>query len=1250
MGSELEGLFATQVDADEVEADIMARMLGASRAGVDTSASASAVSQLVASTRAAIRSAKQARGTQPHALDRLRFKLQMLLELQRARAAATSGTGGTEAEGAGPDFGTVLDVGDAVRLGIATPQEAAASAGTRARPPPATAGPAVAEAESSLGPVVSGSGMGPRSAALSSPHPGEGSSTPHSQPRARQRGRPSPRAQPLARTRGPQARQSRQGTRGEGFEDDDADADDDDDGDDDDQEEVESERESDETASDGQPMWEADVRGTIRDDSERRSYARRVRMWLASGAGGADVAVGGQGRTQLWLPEEPAETLLPYQRTALRWMWLLHGQAVGGIVADEMGLGKTAQVLSFLGALRHSGAGGGKVPPKPTGGRQPQLAAGAAADGVSVASSMPSAAAHTTTAATAPQPRFKTEEQVAAAAPRLPCLVVCPATLLAHWFREATMWYAPLRVMVVHDSGWAIARHGWSVERALREARRERYDLVLMTYAGVRQHRGLLTAPGVRWQYVVLDEAHSIRNAVAEVTEVVKTLRCPHRLALTGSPVQNNLRELWSLVDFVFPGRLGDAPTFETTFAAPIAAGGWASASPAAQAMAFERAVVLRDSIRPYLLRRHKRDVATQLPAKTERVVFCPFTPLQMRCYLAYTESDEVALAAAGRRMAFKAMSVLRSICNHPWLVAGGRMTHRALASDKPAKSGAHDRWGVSGDDNGNDSASLSEGSGRAWGPRSGPLDPALQRLVTQEPGLFADAPRWWDSGKLRVLVSKMAEWKRGGHRCLVFCQGVRMLGVLEELCDAHGWTFKRMDGSTPVRRRQAMVDQFNGDPDCFAFLMTTRTGGIGLNLTGANRVAIVDPDWNPSTDAQARERSWRLGQKREVQVCRLLSKGTIEERIYQRQVFKTVMQRRVLANPDQKSRFLAGDLMDMFSIDARRVPLVPEDLPRRRTPLDAGRDDSDPDSDAGADDGGAGESGAGSSRQRHGTGAAAAGAAASPHPGSGSGSETPDDAGSTAAAEQPALAKHDSFVTELLGAAARGAGAGDEAEGRAAQLMQSAASVDVSLRREARLAARRAASMIRRPRRDGQRKSMSVAESASGQRARASTASARAVRDSSPSRGAKRARSEAEEDDGRPLPATSLVGTSYRDDSPGVLRLPLRVNTPGAVVAANLGRSAKQAAAAELLARGEQAGTQHKRARSLFAGAVAGIGELEAGTDAVLHSSSLLARLRQLHRARQPMQAAASAVSRDGSRSARISGARGGAMRGWDS
>ncbi|KAJ3186290.1 hypothetical protein HDU85_007730 [Gaertneriomyces sp. JEL0708] len=547
------------------------------------------------------------------------------------------------------------------------------------------------------------------------------------------------------------------------------------------------------------------------------------------------------------MPGDIYSILFEYQRTCTRWLWELHSQDTGGIIGDEMGLGKTIQMISFLAGLSFSGLLNG------------------------------------------------------------PVLIVCPATVLRQWVQEFHRWWPPFRVVILHSTGTGLGQDGAidsddpDVEddvfipsdddaseaedrrggiRTRRATRRkpkkpkkisakqskmlqkagkliervvQRGHIVLTTFAGVRVYSSKLLP--VTWSYCILDEGHKIRNPDAEITLACKQLRTPHRIILTGTPIQNNLTELWSLFDFVFPGRLGTLPVFQSQFAVPISIGGYANASNVQVQTAYKCACVLRDLISPYLLRRMKSDVATDLPKKSEQVLFCRLTDLQRKEYVNFLNSGEVTSILDGRRHALYGIDLLRKICNHPDLLDRKEMEHT-----------------------------------RNYG--------MLER-----------------SGKMKVVQALLRMWRSQGHKALLFCQTRQMQDILEKFLAKEGYNFRRMDGSTPIRNRIAMVDEFNESPAIFVFLLTTKVGGLGINLTGANRIIIYDPDWNPSTDVQARERAWRVGQQKEVVVYRLMTAGTIEEKIYHRQIFKQFLTNKILKDPRQRRFFKSNDMRDLFTL-----------------------------------------------------------------------------------------------------------------------------------------------------------------------------------------------------------------------------------------------------------------------------------------------------------------------------------------------
>jgi DNA excision repair protein ERCC-6 len=380
--------------------------------------------------------------------------------------------------------------------------------------------------------------------------------------------------------------------------------------------------------------------------------------------------------------------------------------------------------------------------------------------------------------------------------------------------------------------------------------------VLVTTYRGLHTYIDEL-AP-IEWGYTALDEGHQIRNRATDASKACKQLNTWHRIILSGTPVQNNLRELFSLFEFVYPGLLGaDLRDFSEHFEIPIREGHHRGASSLAIATGERCSKTLRETVKPYMLRRVKADVADSLPPKTEQVFFCKLSLQQENIYEAALDSPEVrrVFDNRGGRQAdvFSAIDKLRKICNHPDL----SYKSRAEIAD--------------------------------WGNPD-------------------------RSAKLQVLVELLRVSKRFGHKTLVFSQVLDILTIVERFLLTEGISFVRMDGRTPQAERQPLVDRFNHASDIDVFLLTPQTGGVGLNLTGADRVIIFDPSWNPATDRQAIERAWRLGQTKPVKIYRLLTPGTIEEKMYRKQLYKQFVSDRVMSDTEFNRYMDTSNLFDLFT------------------------------------------------------------------------------------------------------------------------------------------------------------------------------------------------------------------------------------------------------------------------------------------------------------------------------------------------
>nr|QDO16230.1 DNA excision repair protein ERCC-6 [Lingulodinium polyedra] len=355
------------------------------------------------------------------------------------------------------------------------------------------------------------------------------------------------------------------------------------------------------------------------------------------------------------------------------------------------------------------------------------------------------------------------------------------------------------------------------------------------------------------WHVVVLDEGHKIRNPDSLGTLAVKRLQTARRIVLSGAPIQNGLQELWSLLDFARPGCLGTLPTFQEELANFIEAGGSAGVDQARAATAYQMANALRELTKPWVCRRTKLEVmdTIKLPDKQEQVLLCHLTAEQYAAYLCFLQARQGCAQDAGQ--AAFAINSLRKLCNHPDLLIGQQ--------------------------------------GREAVPKS---------MWSSE-----------RSGKLKVLAQVMKQWRAEGHRVLVFVQTKMMCQVIQHWMDLEGYCHLPLDVKVPVHKRISTIEEFNANTEYFAMVLTTRIGGVGLNIIGADRVVLFDPDWNPMTDLQARERAWRIGQNRDVVVYRLILAGTIEEKIYQRQARKHGLSQKVLLDPGHWNLFRrVGDLL----------------------------------------------------------------------------------------------------------------------------------------------------------------------------------------------------------------------------------------------------------------------------------------------------------------------------------------------------
>ena len=521
-------------------------------------------------------------------------------------------------------------------------------------------------------------------------------------------------------------------------------------------------------------------------------------------------------------------TLRPYQLEGVRWMVGLAEAGVNGVLADEMGLGKTAQSIATFVALkeRAEAAGGGGVP-----------ACG-------------------------------------------PFLVVAPSTLVSNWAAELAAWAPRLRVACYRGppADRAALWTGYIKPRTRGGPCRGGLDVVVTTYEFAMAPDDARRLGAVPWRLMVVDEGHRLKNAASKLTAALAGYRSGGRFLLTGTPLQNRLAELWALLNFLVPAAFPSASEFEAWFGGSLGGDGGGGAGGRRDGDSEEDASLLDEEsrllvtnrlhqvLRPFFLRRLKADVAGELPAKVEHVLTVPPSAYQAALVGLIRAGLEGRGAPGAPRGVANAVMELRTIANHPF-----------LSRLHPGRGEA--LLGGGGDVSaGEDGASPSPSSSPSLPPPPCPSLPSRPALPRPSHPLH---PTLRACGKLEILDRLALLLHASGRRVLIFATMTRALDVIQAALGRRGLPCERLDGGTPGPERDAAVARFNDPtPGPFAFLLSVRAGGVGLNLQAADAVVMYDTDWNPAVDAQAQGRAHRLGQARAVQVFRLRTAGSIEERI----------------------------------------------------------------------------------------------------------------------------------------------------------------------------------------------------------------------------------------------------------------------------------------------------------------------------------------------------------------------------------
>lgn len=422
----------------------------------------------------------------------------------------------------------------------------------------------------------------------------------------------------------------------------------------------------------------------------------------------------------------------------------------------------------------------------------------------------------------------------------------------------------------------------------------------------------------INWEIVIADEAHRLKNEKSKLYEACLKIKTKKRLGLTGTVMQNKITELFNLFEWVAPGSLGTREHFREYYDEPLKQGQRATAPERFVHIAEKRKQHLVSVLSKYMLRRTKEETIGHLMmGKEDNVVFCQMSELQKRVYQRMLQLPEIQCLVNKDKPCACGSPLKQSECC------------RRIVPDGPIWSYIH-RDSPDGCDscpfclvlpclvklqqvsnhlelvkpNARDDADKQKKDADFVSAVFG-MDIDLAGGVAASES-FMDLSDVKHCGKMRALEKLMASWISKGDKILLFSYSVRMLDILEKFLIRKGYSFARLDGSTPTNLRQSLVDDFNASPSKQVFLISTRAGGLGLNLVSANRVVIFDPNWNPSHDLQAQDRSFRYGQKRHVVVFRLLAAGSLEELVYTRQVYKQQLSNIAVAGK-METRYFEG-------------------------------------------------------------------------------------------------------------------------------------------------------------------------------------------------------------------------------------------------------------------------------------------------------------------------------------------------------
>lgn len=478
-------------------------------------------------------------------------------------------------------------------------------------------------------------------------------------------------------------------------------------------------------------------------------------------------------------------------------------------------------------------------------------------------------------------------------------LIVAPNTLLSNWAQEFKKWTPDVDVYKYHEQ---------TEKKRLENLRAvQRRGGVLMTTFGLLQNHGEklshmngdIYGNQFVWDAILLDEAHKIKNQT-KTTKAVHEIPGKFKVAITGTPIMNNLNELYNIFRWLFrdPPLLPNYQLFKDYYDKPITKSRQRDALPAEKSFGFIRGKELKEIVDPYILRRTKLEIfgpgtkmSVTLPTKYDWIVWVKLTDDQVNMYMDYLATNavrQVIREADVHGGPLVKLTNLKKLCDHPLLLPASAVNDLIKKSRKTSNSNSIYSELVDEND--------------------------LVDITKVEESILMEV-----SAKMSCLVYLLEQLKREGHRTLVFSQSTRLLDIIQRILMSRNFKLARLDGNVRMKDRDAIVDTFQNSSTIDVMLLTTGVGGVGLTLTNADRVVIYDPSWNPAVDSQAIDRAYRIGQSKDVIVYRLITCGSVEEKIFRRQVFKGSVTRQIMCDEkvdDPTRYFTSTDIFELFKFE----------------------------------------------------------------------------------------------------------------------------------------------------------------------------------------------------------------------------------------------------------------------------------------------------------------------------------------------